>query len=126
MKETDLQVYQENYSETGLWNKVKKFAKKAGVKVIYLVLLLYYVLQSETVSMLDKGKIYGALGYFILPFDLIPDAIPVVGYTDDLAALVACVIAVSSNITPEIEEKAKAKLSEWFGSYDESELEGLY
>lgn len=126
MTENDLQQYQENYNESSLWNKVKKFAKKAGLKVIYLVLLLYYVLQSETVSMTDKTKIYGALGYFILPVDLIPDAIPVVGFTDDFAALVACVMAVSSNITPEIEQQTKDKLADWFGDFDEEELEGLY
>lgn len=126
MKTEDLQEYQDNYNESGLWNKVKKVAKKAGLKVIYLVLLLFYTLQSETVSLADKAKIYGALGYFIMPVDLIPDTIPVVGYTDDLAALVACVMAISANITPEIEEKAKAKLNDWFGNYDESELEGLY
>lgn len=126
MTDKELIVYQDNYNESSLWNKVKKFAKKAGLKVIYLVLLLYYVLQSETVSMTDKAKIYGALGYFILPVDFIPDAIPVVGFTDDFAALVACVIAVSANITPEIEQQAKDKLAEWFGSFDEEELEGLY
>lgn len=126
MTDKELIVYQDNYNESSLWNKVKKFAKKAGLKVIYLVLLLYYVLQSETVSMTDKAKIYGALGYFILPVDFIPDAIPVVGFTDDFAALVACVIAVSSNITPEIEQQAKDKLAEWFGNFDEEELEGLY
>lgn len=126
MTDKELIVYQDNYNESSLWNKVKKFAKKAGLKVIYLVLLLYYVLQSETVSMTDKAKIYGALGYFILPVDFIPDAVPVVGFTDDFAALVACVIAVSSNITPEIEQQAKDKLAEWFGNFDEEELEGLY
>lgn len=126
MTENDLQQYQENYNESSLWNKVKKFAKMAGLKVIYLVLLLYYVLQSEMVSMTEKAKIYGALGYFILPMDLIPDAIPGVGFTDDFAALVACVIAVSSNITPEIEQQAKDKLADWFGDFDEEELEGLY
>lgn len=126
MTDKELIVYQDNYNESSLWNKVKKFAKKAGLKVIYLVLLLYYVLQSETVSMTEKAKIYGALGYFILPVDFIPDAIPVVGFTDDFAALVACVIAVSSNITPEIEQQAKDKLAEWFGNFDEEELEGLY
>lgn len=126
MTDKELIVYQDNYNESSLWNKVKKFAKKAGLKVIYLVLLLYYVLQSETGSMTDKAKIYGALVYFILPVDFIPDAIPVVGFTDDFAALVACVIAVSSNITPEIEQQAKEKLAEWFGDFDEEELEGLY
>lgn len=118
----NIEQYHSYYSESKLWDKVKKVAKAAGVKAIYMVLLLYYVLQSPDVSMADKAKIYGALGYFILPLDLIPDAIPVVGYTDDIAALLWALHAVWSNITPEMQCRAKQKLHEWFGEFDESEL----
>lgn len=84
-------------------------AQKAGVKVVYAVLLLYYVAIDENVSAGDKAKIYGALGYFILPIDFIPDITPGVGYTDDMAALLWALKAVWDNITPDIERKAKAK-----------------
>lgn len=114
-----------HYSEDGLWEKIMNFAKKAGIKVIYLVLVLYYTASAETTSISNKGIIYGALGYFILPIDLIPDAIPVVGFSDDLAALVACVAVVASCITPEIKKKAEDKLTEWFGDYDKSEIDDL-
>lgn len=116
---------QKHYNEDGFWDKIKKYAKKAGLKVIYLALVLYYTANAETTSLSKKGIIYGALGYFILPIDLIPDAIPVVGFSDDLAALVACVAAVASCITPEIKNQAEGKLTAWFGDYDKSEISGL-
>ena len=121
-KITNYSAYSKNYSETELWDKVKKVAQQAGVKIIYAVLLLYYVATDKNVSMADKAKIYGALGYFILPLDLIPDTIPMVGYTDDFTALIWALRAVWSNVTPEIEVKAKAKLKEWFGDINENDL----
>ena len=120
-----LQESQKKYSDNGLWNKFTKVAKKAGIKVVYLALILYYTATASTTPAKQKGMIYGALGYFILPIDLIPDAIPVVGYTDDLAALLACVGVVISYITPEIIQKSQDKLHEWFGDYDKEDIEDL-
>ena len=122
----NIERYQSNYSESGLWKKVKSVAKKAGIKTIYMVLLLHYVLKSPDVPLEDKAKIYGALGYFILPIDLIPDFIPAVGYSDDVAALAFALHAVWKNVTPEIKEQAQRKLREWFGSFDPDELENLW
>lgn len=122
----NIESYQSNYSESGLWKKVKSVAKKAGIKTIYMVLFLHYVLKSPDVPLEDKAKIYGALGYFILPIDLIPDFIPVVGYSDDVAALAFALHAVWKNVTPEIKEQAQRKLREWFGSFDPYELENIW
>jgi len=55
------------------------------------------------------------LVYFILPTDAIPDAIPVVGYSDDLGALAAAVGAVVMHITDEVKERAQTKMRDWFG-----------
>lgn len=104
-------------------DKVVRFGKKAGLKVAYGALLLYYVLKSPTTKSSDRWKILGSLGYFILPIDLIPDAIPIAGYTDDLAAIVWGVYCVAKSITPEIKSQAAAKLHEWFGDFDEKDLE---
>ena len=120
---TNVEKYSSHYNESDLWSKIKSVAKKAGVKVIYAALLLYYVLDSPDVSKADKAKIYGALGYFILPLDLIPDFTPVIGYSDDLAALLWALHAVWSNVTPEIKAKAMNKLQEWFGNVGEVELD---
>lgn len=117
--------YEKHYSDESLKDKILKVAKEAGVKVIYGVLALYYILQSDNVSITDKAKIYGALGYFILPIDLIPDFIPVAGYTDDLSAIIWALYAVRNNVTPEIKQKAKDKLKDWFDEIDEEELDKM-
>jgi uncharacterized membrane protein YkvA (DUF1232 family) len=98
-------------------------ARKAGSKLVYCVLLLYYVLRSKTVSNADKAKIYGALGYFLLPLDILPDFLPLAGYTDDLTAVIWAIHAVWKNITPELKAQAAAKTREWFGEFDSSELD---
>ena len=121
----EIEKYQENYSESGLQRKIKSVARWAGAKVMYAVLLLYYVLQSPTISKADKGKIYGALGYFILPTDLVVDFLPIVGYSDDLAALMIALHAVASNITPEVKAQAKTKLSKWFGEKSQKKIDGM-
>lgn len=106
-KQNDYTSYGSHYSESGLWDKIKRVAKKAGCKVIYAVLLCWYVLRDENVSNTDKAKIIGALGYFILPIDLVPDVIPVVGYSDDLAALIWALHSVWKNVTPRDEVTCK-------------------
>lgn len=121
----DIVKYQGSYSENKFWKKLAKAAKWAGEKLVYAALILFYVLKSGTTSKADRAKILGALGYFILPMDLIPDWIPIAGYTDDLAALTWAVYAVAKNITPEVRRSAREKLSEWFGEYDEKALGDL-
>lgn len=121
----DLTKYEKHYSEESLVDKIAAVAKKAGIKVIYAALLLYYVVKNPMTSKGDRAKILGALGYFILPIDIIPDAIPIAGFTDDLAALTWAIYCVAKNITPEIKAQAKAKLKEWFKDFDEKELGAL-
>lgn len=86
-KNVDLKKYEKVYSEGELWKKIKDVAKKAGKPVIKNALLLYYALQSGGVSAMDKARIVGALGYFILPTDLIADILPLVGFTDDAGVI---------------------------------------
>ena len=110
------------FSDSYFWKKLQKKVKKIGMKVTYAALLCYYVLKSPDVSRKDKAKIYGALGYFILPLDLIPDYVPMMGYTDDLSALLYCLHSIWKNITLEIERQAREQLYRWFGTIDENEI----
>ena len=106
--------YASEYSDSKFWIKVKALTKEAGYQVIYRALLLYYVLTSPDVPWEQKLIVTGALGYLICPIDIIPDFIPVAGYTDDLAALAAAITAVKANVTPEIEEQARNKANSLF------------
>lgn len=107
--------YSEHYSEEKFWDKILKYAKKAGVKVTYAALLLFYTLKKPTTPFKAKSVIIGALGYFILPVDLIPDFAPVIGYTDDLGVIIGALIVVAAYIDSESKQQAKDKIVDWFG-----------
>ena len=119
----NVEKYQYNYSESKLLDKLSSAARWAGAKVVYAVLLLYYVLRSDEVPLKEKSKILGTLGYFILPTDMVLDFIPLLGYSDDMAALLWALHSVATNITPQIKQQAKKRLGELLESYDERKID---
>ncbi|WP_159886143.1 YkvA family protein [Paenibacillus puerhi] len=107
--------YQKHYSADGFWSKMARHARDAGLKVVYCGLLLFYALESPKTPLKAKIQIYGALGYLILPLDIVPDLLPAVGYVDDLGALMLALGAVSKSIDSSVKQKASLKLQEFFG-----------
>lgn len=122
MELPDFMSYTNKFSQSDFVEKISRIAKRAGSKLVYAALILYYTLQSDKISKADKAMIIGALGYMISPLDVLPDAIPIVGLTDDLAVLVYVLKKVWTEVDPDIQEKAKSKLSKWF---DEDEIEEI-
>lgn len=111
----NLNQYEQYYSEPNFWEKVKIFALKAGAGLVYNALKLHFTLKKKETPAWAKSVIYGALGYFILPVDLVPDLMPGVGFMDDSAALAAALLTVAMHVTPDVKADAKAKLADWFG-----------
>ncbi|WP_241657924.1 YkvA family protein [Anaerobacillus alkaliphilus] len=107
--------HEKHFSEESFWTKVQKFSKKAGTSVVYAVLLLYYTLQKPDVPLKVKAIITGALGYFILPLDIIPDIAAGVGYADDLTVVIFALVQVALFVDDEIKKQAKQKLRDLFG-----------
>lgn len=95
--------------------KKRNILGKLGSKLVYSALLLHYTLFDVHGSWRNKLLIVGALCYLVFPIDLIPDFIPVAGFTDDLGALLFVVRKVAFNITPRIREKANRKLKKLTG-----------
>lgn len=116
IQNVDMESYAEEYSETGLWDKIRDNVSSIGMKLIYKALQLYYVAQSPDCPMKVKAGIYGALGYLISPIDFIPDVVPVVGYTDDAAAIALALALSQMYLTEEINAKARAKIRDVFGA----------
>ena len=113
----EVQKYGTYYSDNRFWKKVERVAKKVGATVLLPVFTLYYMLQDDKVSLQHEAYIVGALGYFILPIDLIPDGIlPVIGFTDDIAVMTLVLKLVKDSITPEIKARANARVSEITGT----------
>ena len=126
MELPDFMSYANKFSSSEFAEKISRIAKRAGAKLVYSALILYYTLQSDKVSKKDKAIIIGALGYMISPIDAIPDAIPIAGLTDDLAVLLYVLKKVWTGIDPEIVEQAKKRLSKWFDDDEISEIGNLF
>ncbi len=126
MELPDFMNYANKFSQTEFVEKISRIAKRAGSKLVYAALILYYTLQSDKVSKADKAIIIGALGYMISPIDVIPDAIPIAGLTDDLAVLLYVLKKVWTDIDPEIMDQAKNKLSKWFDEEEIKEIQNLF
>jgi uncharacterized membrane protein YkvA (DUF1232 family) len=103
-----------DYSDSSFWDKVKTFARAAGKEVIQKALWLYYAAQRPETPAWARTAIYGALAYFIMPFDAIPDIAPLVGYTDDLGVLASALAAVSLYIDDDVKAQADARMASWF------------
>lgn len=115
----DFMKYKDKFTPKGFVEKIQRIAKRAGAKMVYGALILFYTLDSDKVSVKDKAIIIGALGYLISPVDVIPDAIPLAGLSDDLAVLIYVIHKVWNEVSEEVKQKAKAKLIKWF---DEDEI----
>lgn len=126
MELPDFMKYAGRFSANDFVEKISRIAKRAGAKLVYSAFVLYYTLQSDKVSTADKAIIIGALGYMISPLDVIPDAIPIAGLTDDLAVLIYVLRKVWANVDPEIQAKAKDKLSKWFDEDEIKEIDDLF
>ena len=113
-----------NYSESSFWEKVEaiaKLAKKVAKEILSKALVLYYTLSDPDTPARSKGVVIAALGYFIMPLDLIPDYLPVVGFQDDLAVLAGAIFTVATSIKISHRKQADEKMDEIFGEIDEDD-----
>ena len=118
--------YANRFSKSDFVEKISRIAKRAGAKLVYAALILYYTLQSDKVSTKDKALIIGALGYLISPLDVVPDAIPIVGLGDDLAVLIYVLKLVWTDVDPEVKANARNRLSKWFDEDEIKEIDSLF
>lgn len=113
--------YEDAFTETGFWHKLKLYARTAGREVVEKALLLFYAMQEEDAPAWAKATIAGALGYFIVPLDAITDLTPAVGYADDLGVLVLALAAVARYINDDVRAKTANRMQAWFGEEDKAQ-----
>ncbi len=105
--------YEKYYDEEKFLNKLKSLAVKLGEEVVIRILMLYYLLVSGRVPVKIRLLIVAALGYFVLPTDLVSDFIPALGFTDDIAFLTYVFNQASRYADESIKKKAGQKLKSW-------------
>ena len=103
-----------------LWQYIKVYAAKAGKGATRVVLELYYVMKSPETPAMDKTIIIAALGYQLLPNDLMSrKKYGWLGFLDNGAALALAYSRVKKRVTPQIEAQVSAILNQWFGTGDD-------
>ena len=90
------------------WRKLKRVV--AQVPFAEDLLAAYYCAFDRQTPRHVQASLLGALAYFILPFDFVPDVMPILGFTDDAAVLATAIRMVASHITNEHREAARAAL----------------
>jgi len=101
---------QEEKVKRGFWKKLKRVLSRVPFAED-LIAAYYCAMDSETPTTV-RATLLGALAYFILPLDFIPDIILGVGFTDDAAILAAAIATVSSHILPKHRDAAKQALKD--------------
>ncbi len=117
--------YSKHYNYNSLWEKLKSIATKGGTTVVYAALLLFEVMRDEHIPLRAKAIIIAALGYLILPVDLIPDVAPILGLTDDLGVLIYALSQIRSYLTPTIRERAVEVMLKLFPNISQKEVDRL-
>jgi uncharacterized membrane protein YkvA (DUF1232 family) len=95
------------------WRKLKRMAVR--LPFAEDLLAAYYCAFDKQTPRHVQASLLGAIAYFILPFDFVPDMLPMLGFTDDAAVLATAIKLVASHITPDHREAARAALQRGVG-----------
>jgi uncharacterized membrane protein YkvA (DUF1232 family) len=92
----------------GFWPKIRRVARR--IPFMGELLAAYYATLDPKTPLQVKAVLMGALAYFVLPVDVIPDIIAGFGFTDDAAVLYAAIRSVAGSIRPEHRQRAQQML----------------
>jgi len=98
----------------GFWQKLRRVASR--LPFADDLLAAYYCAFDRETPFQVKAALFGALAYFVLPVDAIPDVMPLLGYSDDAAVLVTALRIVAGHIKPEHREAARQALARGLNS----------
>lgn len=90
----------------GFWGKIRRVA--AGLPFAEDLLAAYYCAFDHDTPVQVKAALLAALAYFVMPFDLIPDVMPLLGFTDDAAVLATAMRLVTAYVRPEHYDAARS------------------
>lgn len=76
------------------------------------VLAAYYCAFDPATPSRVRGVLLAALAYFVLPFDVVPDLLALVGFSDDMAVLAAAIAMVRANLKPDHYDRADRFLAD--------------
>lgn len=107
---TSTKIAQEDDVRAKFWQTAKRAARQ--IPFMQEVVAGYFCAMDNKTPLRAKGILFGALAYFVLPTDLIPDVFFGIGFTDDIAVLTAAISAVSAHIKPSHRSAAREALND--------------
>ena len=90
------------------WRKAARVAAK--LPFAEDLLAAYYCAFDQATPFRVRAALIGALAYFVLPFDFVPDVLPLLGFTDDAAILLTALRMVAGHLRPEHRDAARVAL----------------
>lgn len=106
---------QKHYSDEKFVAKIQRVGMDLGFKALHAATTLFVALKSQNLPNAQKLIIVGALGYLILPIDVVADFLPVVGLADDAFVIIKAVMSVYKHVDEDMEQEAHDLLKKWFG-----------
>lgn len=103
------------FDERKLFKKLKRISGSLSTKLLYYIFILFQLVSDKSVPYKTRIIFIAALGYLILPTDLVSDILPGLGFTDDAAFIAYAISNASVYITPEIKDKAMNMLIKLVG-----------
>jgi uncharacterized membrane protein YkvA (DUF1232 family) len=102
--------------EASLFAKLRRYGLAAGREVVEKVLWLWFASRRPDLPVWARTAVYGALAYFVLPADAIPDLLPGLGYTDDIGVLSYALVTIASYVDADVRRRTAGVLSRLFAS----------
>jgi uncharacterized membrane protein YkvA (DUF1232 family) len=100
--------------EASLSDKLRRYGAAAGREVVEKVLWLWFASRRPDLPVWARTAVYGALAYFVLPTDAIPDLLPGLGYTDDIGVLSYALVTIASYVDADVRRRTADVLSRLF------------
>ena len=107
--DADRMARDEETVRRGFWRKARRFA--ARLPFAEDLLAAWYCAFDRDTPMQVKAALVGALAYFVLPLDVMPDVMPLLGFADDAAILATALRLVASHLRPEHREAARRAMA---------------
>ncbi len=105
----DVHAEEERRVRAGFWRKMAGVASR--IPFATDITAAYYCALDSRTPMKVRAVLFGALAYFIMPTDAMPDLLPMLGFTDDAAVLATALRLLAGHVRPEHRVAAEAALA---------------
>ena len=99
--------------ERKFWDKLRKYIRH--LPFVGDLIAAYYCAMDAATPLHVKAVLFGALAYFIMPIDLVPDVIAWIGFTDDAAVLYAALRTIAPHIKDRHRQQARVAIDRLAG-----------